>query len=373
MKAAGRALIARLRQFFFPSKLPKAVALDQWSPPPLSARDLWSNYRLRWRRRGFLLRAYRKRRQLQVLVDRTDLIRPGAILAALTIRNEHERLPFFLEHHRKLGVEHFLVVDNASSDGSTDYLLAQPDVSLWQTHHSYKRSRFGLDWLGYVMARHAHGHWCLTLDADELFIYPHWQSRTLSALTGWLDQRGQRSFGTVMLDMYPKGPLGTQSYQAGQDPTEVLQWFDAGNYRVQIQPKMRNLWVQGGVRERCFFQAEPQRAPTLNKTPLVKWNRRYAYVNSTHALLPRELNRVYDEQGKTRPSGVLLHTKFLPSIVKKAVEEKTRQQHFANSSLYDGYYDGIIAGPDLWYQGSQKYVGWEELETLGLMSRGDWA
>ena len=66
-------------------------------------------------------------------MDRTAAIRPGDILAFVTVRNEAQRLPYFLEHHRRLGVDHFLIVDNDSDDGSRDWLAGQPDVSLWDT------------------------------------------------------------------------------------------------------------------------------------------------------------------------------------------------------------------------------------------------
>ncbi len=36
-----------------------------------------------------------------------------------------------------------------------------------------------------------------------------------------------------------------------------------------------------------FFQDNPEEAPALNKIPLVKWSKKYAYVDSTHMLLPR--------------------------------------------------------------------------------------
>ena len=50
----------------------------------------------------------------------------------------------------------------------------------------------------------------------------------------------------------------------------------------------------------------------------------------------------------------------------------TRQQHFANSALYEDYYDSLTQSPDLWCPQSQKYSGWRQLEALGLMSRGGW-
>ncbi len=333
---------------------------------------LWRAYRLRLRRRGFLLRAFAKRGQVQPVSDRTGLIAPGAILAFVTVRNEAVRLPYFLQHYRKLGVGHFLFVDNASSDGTAALLAGQPDVSVWTTVAGYKASRFGLDWLTWLMRRHGSGHWCLTLDADELLVYPYHETRPLLALTERLAAEGRQSFGALMLDLYPQGPLAAQTYAAGQDPVDVLPWFDSGNYVVQVQPKMRNLWIQGGVRARAFFAADPRKAPTLNKVPLVFWRRGYAYVNSTHAILPQRLNAVFDETGGEVLSGILLHTKFLPEVVAKSVEERDRRQHFANSDLYDAYYAEVIASPDLWTAGSRRYSGWRQLEALGLMSRGGW-
>lgn len=334
--------------------------------------EAWGLYRLRWRRRRLLFRALRKRRQLSAVMDRTAQIRKGDVLGAVVVRNEMVRLPHFLAHHRALGVAHFLFVDNGSEDGTREYLAQQPDVSLWSTPHSYRLSRFGLDWLTWLQIKHASGHWCLTLDADEILIYPHYETRPLPALIEWLERKGRRSFGALMLDMYPKGPVQAQGYAPGSDPFETLCWFDGGNYMMQKQQGLQNLWVQGGVRARSFFADNPRRAPTMGKVPLVKWHWRYVYVNSSHALLPRRLNRVYDEQGGEETSGVLLHTKFLPTIVEKSAEEKERREHFANSALYDAYYDAIIENPDLWCERSTRLTSWRQLEAMGLMSRGGW-
>ncbi|WP_299846304.1 glycosyltransferase family 2 protein [uncultured Roseovarius sp.] len=336
------------------------------------AKELSFAYRLRWKRRRLLFRALRKRRQLTPVIDRTTQIHAQDILAAVTVRNEFLRLPYFLDHHRKLGIRHFLIVDNGSDDGTHDYLAAQPDVSLWSTTHSYRLSRFGVDWLTWLQLRYAHGHWCLTLDADEIFIYPHHDTRPLTALVEWLEQNDRRSFGALMLDMYPKGPLSRQQYSSGDDPFQMLCWFDGGNYMITRKKDLQNLWIQGGVRARCFFADQPRQSPTMGKMPLVKWNRRFAYVSSTHSLLPRELNHVYDDQGGELTSGVLLHSKFLPTVLERSAEEKRRREHFANSSLYDDYYDSLTSDPDLWCERSTKLISWRQLEAMGLMSKGNW-
>lgn len=369
----GRAAeAARFLRRAFALPFPHACPAATLPPLALSLTELRAAYRLRWRRRLLLARAIRKRRELVPLADRTAAIAKGAILCFATVRDEALRLPHFLAHHRRLGVQHFLIIDNGSTDGTIDLLRDAPDVSLWTTTASYRASRFGMDWVTWLMMRHGHGHWCLALDADETLIYPHWETRDLHALTHWLDRQGLPAMPAMMLDLYPKGPVSQHPYSPGQNPAEVLPWFDSGNYSVQVQPYMRNLWVQGGPRARVLLADRPRQAPTLNKTPLVRWHWRYAWVNSTHALLPRRLNRVYAEDGGEVISGILLHSKFLNTAVARAETEKARGEHFGRPADFDPYWDRLSADPDLWCPASTRLTGWRQLEALGLMSRGGW-
>ncbi|WP_245888470.1 glycosyltransferase family 2 protein [Donghicola tyrosinivorans] len=330
-------------------------------------------YGLRLERKRWRYRAMRKSRELSGISVRTGHIRENDLLVFSTMRNELKRLPYFLRYYRDLGVDHFLIVDNDSTDGTADYLAQQPDVSIWRTTHSYKRSRFGMDWLNYLLMKFGDSHWCLTVDPDEFLIYPFCDTRPLRALTDWLDASSIRSFGAMLLDMYPKGNVGNSVYQAGQDPLDIAMWFDSGNYMIERNSKYGNLWIQGGPRARCFFADEPAHAPALNKIPLVKWDNRYAYTSSTHALLPRGLNLVYDEWGGEKASGILLHTKFLDTFADKAHEEMERRQHYAGSREYRAYADKNAGLPDLWCNWSEKYINWRQLEILGLMSKGNWA
>ena len=335
--------------------------------------DLFRSYRLRLIRRRWRFRAWRKGRELRPLMSRVQSIRRHDILAFVVLRNERIRLPYFLDYYRKLGVNHFLIVDNGSTDGSREWLAEQPDVSLWHTEASYKRARFGMDWLNGLLRRYGHGHWTLTVDPDEFFVYPFCDTRPLRALTDWLDSSAIRSFSAMLLDMYPKGPIDAEPYREGQDPFEIASWFDSGNYQIARDKTYGNLWIQGGPRARQFFQDVPARAPALNKIPLVKWHRNYVFASSTHMLLPRGLNLVYDEQGGEKASGCLLHAKFLDTFPAKAEEEMDRKQHYAASHEYRAYREGLTRQPELWCKWSEKYINWRQLEILGLMSKGNWA
>jgi hypothetical protein len=352
--------------------LPHACPIGSLGQPPGGLTGALLGLKNRHRRQRLLFRAVRRRGQLSPALDRTAQIMDDDILCFLCVRNEADRLPHFLRHHRALGVRHFLAVDNASTDGTDRLLKDQPDVSLWSTGASYKASRFGMDWLTWLMMRHGHGHWCLTLDADELMIYPYWETRPLSALADWLESQDRDSFGALTVDMYPEGSVSEGDVGPDDDPIAHLAWFDAGNYLVQVQPRMRNLWIQGGARARAFFAEAPRRAPTLNKIPLVRWHWRNAYVNSTHALLPPRLNQVYATDGGELTSGVLLHTKFLPGIAQRSAEEKARGEHFADGAQHAAYYDHLVANPILHTKASTRYTGWRQMEALGLLSRGGW-
>ena len=114
---------------------------------------LIQSYRLRLQRKRWRIRAFRKRRELTSVANRTAQIKADDILLFCTQRNEAIRLPYFLKYYREMGVGHFFFVDNDSDDGALDYLAKQPDVSVWSAKASYKRARFGVDWLNWLQIR----------------------------------------------------------------------------------------------------------------------------------------------------------------------------------------------------------------------------
>lgn len=333
---------------------------------------LATRLRLRAERRRLIGRGRRALRALDPVADRTGAIAPGAILCFVALRNERARLARFLDHYRALGVGHFLVVDNASTDGGADLLRDQPDLSLWRTEASYKAARFGMDWMNGLLRRHGQGHWCLVVDPDEFLVYPRMDTRPLPALTAWLDGIGRRSFPAMLLDLYPEGPVEEAVLAEGADPLAIARWFDPASYTIRRNDYFGNLWIQGGPRMRAFFADDPASAPALNKIPLVRWEARNAFVSSTHMLLPRGLNRVHDEGGE-RISGCLLHPKFLSDLAAKAAEEADRGQHYADGREYRAYRDGLGRGTRLWCRASRPYRDWRQLEELGLLSSGNWA
>ena len=318
-----------------------------------------------------LLKAYQHGRSLAAVINNTGAIEPADLLAFIVLRNETVRLPYFLDYYRKLGVKHFLFIDNDSSDGFIDRVGAEPDCSVWHTRASYKASKYGVHWLNYLLRKYGTGHWCLTLDPDEFLIFPHSDSRSLTELTAYLEQEGKTSFFSIMLDMYGDGTVDDAVYRQGQDPLDVCPWFDATGYYQDKRPNYGEWWIRGGVRRRVFFPDQPWNAPALNKTVLVKWQRYYAYIASTHIAWPNKLNRPHFSD-TLAPTGCLLHFKYLSLLREKVEEEMERKEHYAGSREYSRYLDGLNNQTVLWSPASVRFRGWRQCVDLGLMNVGRW-
>ena len=287
----------------------------------------------------------------------------GEIRAFLPVRNEALRLPDNLRHHRALGVSRFFIVDNGSADGTLDYLLSQPDVHLFSTQESFAAGKFGMAWMNPLLDEYGDGHWTLTVDADELLIFPGFESVGLPRVTAHLDRLGARALFCMLLDMYADAPLKNIGYRAGDSLIAACPWFDPAPYRTVQVADFPNLQVYGGVRERVFRfsgMAAPH-PPTISKVPLVKWQKGMRFLNCTHALTPVALAQM---------TGALLHFKFLDDFYDRVRIEAGRGEHFAGGLEYKIYAELLARDPALNLRdaGSVRLESSRQLVELGLMA-----
>jgi hypothetical protein len=315
----------------------------------------------------------------------------GEIRAFAKCRNERLRLPAFLKHYRDLGVGRFFIVDNDSSDGTTEYLADQPDVRRFTPSGSFREAGGGTDWLNALLAEFGEGHWCVTVDIDEWLCYPGSELAPLRTLTAFLDRHGYEAVGCLLLDLYPGGPLAACSYKEGDDLLAAAPYFDAGPYeRIPID-LCPGVLIRGGMRERIFypkFRARgaaakiyeglrgraarrvprvhdirwlrgPRQPPVLTKVPLVRWNGQTRYL-SPHWVSPKIVAPV---------TGALLHFKFLADFRERAVHEAARGEYYDGAAEYRRYAHTLDGTPDraLMYEGSTRFEGTAQLVRLGLI------
>ena len=295
-------------------------------------------------------------------LDRHALPPPrGEIRVFMLVRNELSRLPWLLQYYRGLGVTRFLVLDNASDDGTTDWLLAQGrDVHLFRTEASFALSGAGMRWINRLLDEHGNGAWCLTVDADEVLVYPEVETTPLQALTTYLDAIGAEAMAAPMVDLYAAEQLDQVRYTQGRSLIESFPWFDAEGYVRRDSNDFPYFRLHGGARARVFH-AHPGTGPVLQKVPLIHWREDIKYTSSKHTAFPCRLADV---------TGALLHFKYLPDFAGQVRAEVARGQHYLGAKEYRAYQRRLDQGEALTLIGppSRRYQGSRQLLQLGLIS-----
>ena len=316
-------------------------------------------------------RAQESLRNLHPVQDRTHLIKPGARLLMTMGRDENSRIPYFLDYYRRLGIDHFLFVDNQSETPMAEILTGEPDVSLWFTDEAYQETRFGVDWMNALLGKYAVGHWTMTVDLDEFFVYPFMGQRSYGELLSFLDDSQKSSFFTLLVDMYPEGSIASAHVPVGESPLAHAPYFDRTGY-YQIKGSHEDTYVRGGPRLRAFNSKDYELAPTVQKTPLVKWRQKFAYYLSTHVAYPAFLNHAHKKHHD--PTGALLHFKFVSSFQQKIDYAIKHKNHYEDSVEYEKYLEKLRTSENfsLFSPVSEKYQGPESLIQANLMTSGCW-
>ena len=280
---------------------------------------------------------------------------PESALALIaTARNERYFWPHFLQHYRRYGVEHFIVLDDNSNDGSLDWLRQQSDVSVFVSALSFAdtvgKLRFGIAARG-LMARHfCAGRWALIADLDEFWLPPP-QFTSFSQLTTSLDAQSHILCRGIMLDCFPE-TLSTLDHQAVNTPPNIVAPFTdvlsplnwpanlataALNSRHNVRNRMSATLHNRGLMSREDLRQRGD--PTLYKAPLARW------VEGVAQLSAHRLQAPYHDQHQM----ICGHYKFYPgwqekvrgalatgSYYNSSIEYRMldlAQQHMANDSL----------------------------------------
>jgi hypothetical protein len=283
---------------------------------------------------------------------------PNGVALFSCIRNERDRLPYFLEYYRQIGVDTFYFVDNGSEDGTTQYLQRQHDCNVFWTTASYASANCGVDWMNELLDAYSQGEWALVVDADELLVYLDVESVRLTSFVTELEGQGADAFCTFMLDMYPEGPLEDARYKRGQNFIEVCPYFDRSGYDYGF----KDLPAFGGVRSRLFWKGKTykKKPPYLQKVPLIKWHQERKFTASTHAI---------ENVRFAESTGVLLHFKLFSDFVQRVEAEIDRKEHWKEASEYQIYWSGLQDQPHLdpVCDISEKYVSSRQLAQLGMI------
>jgi len=290
------------------------------------------------------------------------------------MRNERYLLPWFLDHHRKLGVENFVIYDDHSTDGTREYLEEQADCSILTSSCGFN------ELLGNGLSFHHFarnvvpesvfpGRWVLTLDADEFLFIPT-RFSNLPDMVGWLDRKAFTCVFGAMLDFYPAS-LGERNHAPDMSPFAVSRFFDRSKGFVRDPRTGGTKKMPGGVRarlQRMLYEADPAAYETIYKG---KGYAMAALVKVPMLKTGHSVVRLNAHQVNARPPvGLelcLAHFKFTPDIDEKISQSLQRRQHYLNSIEYrflDAAFS-CLGDAKLVYEDSVEFDGPASLEAAG--------
>lgn len=274
-----------------------------------------------------------------------------SIVLICVVRDELLLLPYFIEHYKKLGVTHFVFIDNASQDGTLSYLMDECEINcqLYHTTDNYSENDYGLVWVNKILNNICKNKWCVVVDVDEL-ILPRGEE-TLCTLRDKMIQSDKNVLPTCLIDFYPKH-FDTNTYDSKLPFYSHSNYYDKFNESdMLIYPgNGGELAVKGGARYRVY---DNNNEPVcLTKKSFFKYDFFNTHILSVgmHWLLPLKFDvdnvawgdfdwSLYNKYIKFYQNICAVgHFKFIkPNInefFKKRVE---RNQDWNNSAEYKNY------------------------------------
>lgn len=269
--------------------------------------------------------------QLELLSGAETLARvqAGGIGVVLAARNEMTMLPHLLDHYRGLGVRAFYAVDNASDDGSREWLLAQPDVVVYSATSEYRTSHYGVTWQHTVLAHHFLGRWAVVADGDEFLIYPGWRQRGLASLVASVEAEGADAVPLWMVDFYPHGDLGEADFTT-RPPFEAAPWMDRDPVhasRLTTCYYSNRIQQVSALRHRLLPDSEPN-AFVAEKVAMFRYQPGIRLSEGLHSATNLRLSS---------QRAVFAHFKYHAGFRRKIMEEIARGQHYNGAIEYRRY------------------------------------
>jgi Glycosyl transferase family 2 len=253
------------------------------------------------------------------------------LLVVCVVRNGESYVRAFMEHYRKLGVKHFVFLDNGSTDATVQRLCVYPNVTVLQTYAKYQYYENTMK--RYLLRQFGRGRWILCADIDELFDYPSSKTVDLASFLRYLSVNGFNAVVTQMLDMISDMPLQKGESAGDIDLKQECRYYDISSisnfpYTYTLTPNPKITMRFGGIRKRIFGTNNG-----LTKASLLLMDGKIKpFIHWHHA----RNARIADV------SCVLLHYPFVHNFYEKVQDAiKTRRYGFLTTDEYQLYWQGL--------------------------------
>lgn len=285
----------------------------------------------------------------------------SAPILICVVKDDLERIQLFYNHYRNIGIKHFVIIDNNSTDGTQEWVLKQPDTDVFLVEQEFSsQKKYG--WINRILSIYGFNRWYLYADSDELFVYSDIENHNIIDLIHYAELFDYKRVSALLLDMYSDKGL----FEADNE-MEILNdyvFFDSDTYTFSENYITRKD-IRGGPRMRTLKYEKNMKGPILIKHPLFYFEKDDVF-HSAHRLFPLFKNTLF--------ASALKHYKFLHSDYnryKKIAENGT----FANNSEeYKQYIKSFDHNNNLSfiYEQSKKYENSDSLKYIPNIKEIHW-
>jgi hypothetical protein len=275
------------------------------------------------------------------------------LLVMSVVRNGELYIKSFMDHYRAMGVEHFVFLDNGSTDRTLEMLCVQDDVTVLQTDAPYNKYENTMK--RYLAERFSPGRWNLCADIDELFDYPFSRSLALHDFLRYLNENSYTAVVAQMLDMFSEVSLNKLESKADDKLKEKYVFYDISCIEKEDYPwsERSNAGIKmhwGGIRKLVFGTDNG-----LTKAALILMDGRVKpFINWHHAKGAHMADI----------SCLIRHYPFVSSFYKK-VEDAVRTGRYGMrvTDEYKMYAEGLNGSADLNFKlpSARPFTGVEPL------------
>lgn len=294
-------------------------------------------------------------RDIQVGLSLTHVSGPKAIdvapneaVVTCLVKNGEFYLDQFMEHYSSLGLTHVCFLDNGSTDNTIERAMRHKNVTVYRCTLPVG-GRQGL--LKKQLAERAvPAGWCLDVDIDEFFDYPHSDTLSLPQFLEYLNSKGYAAVVTQMLDMFSDKPLSYLAENQRENLRQVHRFFDISQV------------TKTGYLESPLTAAHGRRNRIANADTALQWGGIRKTVFGIKCLLTKHslfrtgvglqlFPHVHFVDGAKLAdvSGALLHYKFASNAYKEAAQNKAAFPVLSQG--YDRILDAIAKRPDFRIKG----------------------
>jgi hypothetical protein len=259
-------------------------------------------------------------------------------------------------HHAAMGFRQMILISGEDHPESTSgkpeatlnlVRIHDPALGRDKTREGYLAS------INTIASRWLTTAWCLVIHGNEFLIYPKWPKQSIYDLIDFMTNERRRNLYCLIVDCYRRpGPRAETGF--AQQPLFGLHdlCFDQQGY-VQSVSDDKHVIVRGGPYLRSKYSARPEALPVINRNCMFKWRRR----------LSLERIRIRGQEG------------WIESTVPFTSMSRVHSPHHLSVTACLLRIGGAVGDPlpdDLFNDNSRAFIGSDQLEREGFMTRGQW-